>query len=52
MSEDSKDAKDNFRDSNTKTVERDNTKSIFNFVWKNVQAGLISAMAGDGKKDN
>lgn len=52
VSKDSKDAKDNFRNSNTKTVERDNTKSIFNFVWKNAQAGLISAMAGDGKKDD
>ncbi|MBD3890903.1 AsmA family protein [Olleya marilimosa] len=52
VSKDSKDAKDNFRNSNTKTVERDQTKSIFNFVWKNAQAGLISAMAGDGKKDN
>jgi len=52
ISKDSKNSTDNFRESDTKTVDRDKTKSIFNFVWKNAQSGLLSAMAGDGKKDN
>jgi hypothetical protein len=52
ISKDSKDKPDYFRQSNTKTVERDKTKSIFNFVWKNAKSGLVSAMTGDGKKDN
>ncbi|QXP59422.1 hypothetical protein [Olleya sp. HaHaR_3_96] len=51
VSKNSKDQLDNFRNSDTKTVTRDQTKSVFNFVWKNTQAGLISAMAGDGTKD-
>ena len=51
VSKNSSNQPDNFRDSDTKTVTRDSTKSIFNFVWKNTQAGLISAMAGDGTKD-
>ncbi len=52
VSKSSKDETDNFRYSDTKTVERDKTKSVFNFVWKNTQAGLLSAMVGDGKKKN
>ncbi|QCE42356.1 hypothetical protein [Psychroserpens sp. NJDZ02] len=51
VSKNSKDQLDNFRNSDTKSVTRDQTKSVFNFVWKNAQAGLISAMAGDGTKD-
>ena len=51
VSKNSKDQLDNFRNSDTKTVTRDQTKSVFNFVWKNARAGLISAMAGDGTKD-
>lgn len=52
IAEDSRDDDDRFRQSDTKTVERDKTKSIFNFVWQNAKSGLVSAMAGDGKKDN
>ena len=52
IAEDSKDDDDRFRQSDTKTLERDKTKSIFNFVWQNAKSGLISAMAGDGEKDN
>jgi hypothetical protein len=52
VSKSSKDKDDNFRNSDSKEVTRDKTKSIFNFVWKNTQAGLLSAMAGNGKKDN
>lgn len=43
---------DGYRYSDTKTVERDKTKSVFNFIWKNVQSGLMSAMTGDGKRDD
>lgn len=52
VSKNSNNKPDHFRKSNTKKVTRDKTKSVFNFVWKNTQAGLLSAMAGDGKKDN
>ncbi|WP_289044162.1 hypothetical protein [uncultured Olleya sp.] len=52
VSKDSKGQSDNFRKSDTKQVTRDNTKSVFNFIWKNTQSGLISAMAGDGTKEN
>lgn len=41
---------DNFRDATKKSVERDKTKSVFNFLWLNAQAGLLSALTGDGKK--
>ena len=37
---------------NINNIERDRTKSIFNFVWKNIEAGLVSAMTGSGKKKN
>ncbi|WP_040280910.1 AsmA family protein [Psychroserpens damuponensis] len=51
ISKDSKNETDDFRESDTKTVDRDKTKSVFNYVWKNAQSGLLSAMAGDGKKE-
>ncbi|WP_431158094.1 hypothetical protein [Winogradskyella poriferorum] len=37
---------------NINRIERDRTKSIFNFIWKNIEAGLVSAMTGSGKKKN
>nr|WP_321222546.1 hypothetical protein [uncultured Psychroserpens sp.] len=52
ISKDSKDDSNDFRESDTETVERDKTKSVFNFVWKNARAGLLSAMVGDGEKDD
>ncbi|MEM5565175.1 hypothetical protein WNY78_08665 [Psychroserpens sp. AS72] len=51
ISKNSNDESNDFRASDTVTLERDKTKSIFNFVWKNAQSGLLSAMAGDGKKE-
>ncbi|MBU2997710.1 hypothetical protein KO500_14770 [Cellulophaga baltica] len=32
-------------------VERDPTKSFFNYLWLNVKSGIISTMIGNGKKD-
>ena len=32
------------REVQVKEVERDQTKSVFNFIWKNVKAGLLKAM--------
>jgi hypothetical protein len=52
IAENSKDDNQRFRESDIKTVERDKTKSIFNFIWKNAKSGLVSAMAGDGKKED
>jgi hypothetical protein len=40
---------DDFRESSSK-VERDKTKSVFNFLWLNVKAGLLEAMTGGSKK--
>ncbi|MGB3607548.1 MAG: hypothetical protein WA775_02160 [Psychroserpens sp.] len=50
IAKDSKNTSDDYRYSKTQKVERDKTKSVFNFVYKNVQAGLLSAMTGSGKK--
>ncbi len=51
--------KDNSRDEGSiyrygldEAVERDKTKSVFNFVWLNVRQGLLDAMTGDGTKEN
>lgn len=49
VSKDSKDKKDNFRAAKTK-VDRDKTKSVFNFIWLNTSEGLLKSMAGDGEK--
>lgn len=32
-------------------VERDPTKSFFNYLWINVKSGILSTMTGNGKKD-
>src|SRR5690606_19665733 len=40
---------DDFRESFSE-VERDKTKSVFNFLWLNVKAGLLEAMTGGSKK--
>lgn len=32
-------------------ANRNKTKSFFNYVWINIQSGLISAVTGDGEKD-
>ncbi len=46
----SKKETDEFREGSKADVERDNTKSVFNYIWSNVQAGLLSVMTGNGKK--
>jgi len=41
---------DGYRYGHAKQVERDKTKSVFNYVWLNTKSGLLSAMTGGGKK--
>lgn len=41
---------DGFREGTNTHVERDKTRSVFNFIWLNARAGLLSAMTGDGEK--
>ncbi len=41
---------DGFRESFKDEIERDKTKSIFNFLWLNLKAGLASIMTGNGKQ--
>ncbi len=43
-------AEDGFRESFKDGIERDKTKSIFNFLWLNLKAGLASIMTGNGKQ--
>ncbi len=52
VSKDSDDEKNNFRYGQAEGVERDDTKSVFNFVWLSIKQGLLSAMTGDGEKEN
>lgn len=33
-----------------KAVERDKTKSVFNFIWLNIKAALLNAITGNGEK--
>mgnify|MGYP003665971558 CR=1 FL=1 len=42
---------DRFRYGTKEGVERDQTKSVFNYLWLNIKAGLLNAMTGDGKED-
>ena len=39
-----------FRESFKDNIERNKTKSIFNFLWLSLKAGLASVMTGDGKQ--
>lgn len=48
---DSKHASDNFREASKEDIQRDKTKSVFNFIWLNVKAGLLGAMTSKSKKD-
>ncbi|MEZ4803541.1 MAG: hypothetical protein R2797_12285 [Gelidibacter sp.] len=50
IKKDTEKAEDNFREGYKKDIERDKTKSIFNFLWLNARSGLLSALTGDGKK--
>ena len=50
IKKDSDSSEDGFRESFKEDIERDKTKSIFNFLWLNLKAGLASIMTGNGKK--
>ena len=50
VSKDSKKDSGSFRYGSKTDVERDQTKSVFNYQWLNIKAGLLNAMTGDGKK--
>tara|TARA_R110002012_G_scaffold193165_1_gene360773 strand:+ start:82 stop:1656 length:1575 start_codon:yes stop_codon:yes gene_type:complete len=39
-----------FRSARVEQVERDPTKSIFNFIWLNARSGLLKAMTSKGEK--
>lgn len=52
VSKDSEADKTNFRYGQSDHIERDVTKSVFNYVWLNIKQGLLSAMTGDGKKED
>lgn len=45
IKKDSETSTDDFREAYVE-VERDKTKSVFNFLWLNVKAGLLEAMTG------
>jgi hypothetical protein len=49
IKKDSETSEDDFREAYAE-VERDKTKSVFNFLWLNVKAGLLEAMTGGSKK--
>ncbi|WP_111309473.1 hypothetical protein [Confluentibacter sediminis] len=50
VSKDSKDTSNEFRFGSAKDVERDKTKSVFNYLWLNIKPALLNAMTGDGKE--
>ncbi|TYB74388.1 hypothetical protein ES676_06850 [Bizionia saleffrena] len=49
VSKDSQDKSDNFREASAE-VERNKTKSVFNFIWLNLSKGLLKSIAGNGEK--
>ena len=51
VSKDSEDDKHNYRYGQSENVERQTNKSVFNFIWLNVKAGLLSAIAGGGEQN-
>jgi len=51
VSKDSKKKSNSFRFGSKTGVERDKTKSVFNYQWLNIKAGLLNAMTGNGKKN-
>ncbi|MUU78429.1 hypothetical protein [Winogradskyella endarachnes] len=48
VSKNSNETKNNFRYGQDYKVERDVTKSVFNYIWLNVKQGLLAAMTGKG----
>ncbi|MGE5943478.1 MAG: hypothetical protein ACM31G_03965 [Flavobacteriales bacterium] len=51
VSKDSNNKSNEFRHGNAKDVERDKAKSVFNYLWLNIKAGLLNAMTGDGEEN-
>ncbi|WP_100613044.1 hypothetical protein [Confluentibacter lentus] len=51
VSKDSQNKSNTFRYGHGKDIERDKTKSVFNYLWLNIKAGLLNAMTGDGKEN-
>lgn len=52
ISNDSNKNEDGYRYGHAEQVERDKTKSVFNFIWLSIRSGLRSAIANDGEKEN
>lgn len=52
ISNDSNKNEDGYRYGHAEQVERDQTKSVFNFIWLSIRSGLRSAIANDGEKEN
>lgn len=50
IAKDSNKTSDGFRESSKNSVQRDYTKSVFNFLWLSLKSGLVSVLTGDGKK--
>lgn len=50
IAKDSNKASDGFREGDKQGIERDHTKSIFNFLWLSIKSGLVSLLTGNGKK--
>ncbi|WP_100615287.1 hypothetical protein [Confluentibacter citreus] len=51
VSKDSKNKSSEFRHGHGTNIERDKTKSVFNYLWLNIKAGLLNAMTGDGEQN-
>ncbi len=47
---DSNKNEEGYRYGHAEQVERDQTKSVFNFIWLSIKSGLVSAIANDGEK--
>ncbi len=50
VSKNSNDASEDFRHGSESEVKRTVNKSVFNYFWLNIKAGLLEAMTGDGKE--
>jgi|10_taG_2_1085330.scaffolds.fasta_scaffold22397_2 hypothetical protein len=50
ISKDSNDAAENFRYGSKSEVKRTMNRSVFNYFWLNIKAGLLDAMTRDGKE--
>lgn len=50
IKKDSNTSSDGFREGSKEGIQRDYTKSVFNFLWLSLKSGLISVLTGDGKK--